>query len=52
MNAPYTWIKGDLFYIGLDMIIHKCVREDEMFDILKEFHDEPCKGHFPDGRTS
>jgi hypothetical protein len=34
------------------MIIHRCVREDEMFNILKEFHDEPCGGHFVDRRTT
>ena len=23
-----------------------CVREDEMYDILHAFHNEPCGGHF------
>jgi len=35
MSDLYSWIKGDLFYIGPDMIIHRCVREDDMFNILK-----------------
>jgi hypothetical protein len=52
MSAPYSWIKGDLFYTGPDMIIHRCVREDEMFNILKACHDEPCGGHFADRRTT
>ena len=33
-------------------MIGKCVREDEIFDILKEFHDEPCGDHFSDKQTS
>ena len=28
------------------MIIHRCIREDKVFDILKSWHDEPCGGHF------
>eukprot|EP00253_Pinus_taeda_P035980 PITA_35980 len=30
----------------------RCVREDEMPDILKACHDEPCGGHFADKRTA
>eukprot|EP00253_Pinus_taeda_P017664 PITA_17664 len=30
----------------------RCVREDEMPDILKACHDEPCGGHFADKRTT
>ena len=41
-----------MFYTGLDLVIHRCVREDEIFDILKAFHDESCGGHFADKRTS
>ena len=28
------------------------MREDEVFDILKSCHDEPCGGHFVDKRTA
>ena len=28
------------------------MREDEVFDILKSCHDEPCGGHFADKRTA
>jgi hypothetical protein len=52
MSGPYSWIKGYLFYTGPDMVIHKCVRENEMFDILKSCHDEPCGGHFADRRIT
>jgi len=51
-SAKYRWIGGDLFYTWADLILHRCVREDEIFDILKDFHDEPCGGHFYDKRTS
>eukprot|EP00253_Pinus_taeda_P004651 PITA_04651 len=33
------------------MHIRRCVREDEIFDILKACHDGPCGGHFADRRT-
>jgi hypothetical protein len=33
-------------------MIRRCVREDEMPEILKACHDEPCGGHFADKRTT
>ena len=30
----------------------RCVRKDEIRDILKACHDEPCGGHFSDKRTT
>ena len=51
-SANYTWIEGDLFRTRPDLIIRRCVREDEVFDILKSCHDEPCGGHFVDKRTA
>eukprot|EP00253_Pinus_taeda_P010249 PITA_10249 len=30
----------------------RCVRQDEIFDILKACHDQPCGGHFADRRTA
>ena len=33
-------------------MIRRCVREEEMFDILKACHYEPCGGHFADKRTT
>ena len=35
-----------------DLIIRRCVREDEILEILKYCHDEPCGGHFSDKRTT
>eukprot|EP00253_Pinus_taeda_P022517 PITA_22517 len=37
---------------GLDHEIRRCIREDEVYDILKACHDRPCGGHFADKRTA
>ena len=50
-SVAYSWIQGDLFYTEEDLIIRTCVREEEVFDILKYTHDEPCGRHFADKRT-
>ena len=51
-SSRYSWVNGDLFYIGPDLMIRNCVREDEILDILRACHDEPCGGHFADKRTA
>ena len=51
-SASYSWIEGDLFYIGPDLIMRWCVREDEIHDILSSSHNEPCGGHFSNKRTT
>ena len=51
-SARYSWITGDIFYTGNDLIIRRCIREDEVIDIFKACHDEPCGGHFADKRTT
>ena len=51
-SATYSWIGGDLFRTRPDMIIRRCVREDETYDILKACHDSPYGGHFTDNRTT
>lgn len=35
-----------MFYNGLDQVMHRFLREDEIYDVLKANHDEPCGGHF------
>jgi hypothetical protein len=30
----YSWVVHDLFHTGPDLIIHRCVRKDEMEEIL------------------
>jgi hypothetical protein len=47
----FSWIDGCLFYTGPDLIIRRCVREDEVHEILKSCHDGPCGGHFADKRN-
>ena len=42
--SRYCWIDGHIFDTGPDLEIRRCVREDEIFSILKVFHDEPCGG--------
>ena len=49
-SSRYCWIGGHLFYTGPDLEIRRCVREDEIFHILKACHDEPCGGNFVDRR--
>lgn len=48
---PILGLGGDLFRTGLGLIIRRCVREDEVFDILKACHEEPCRGHFADKKN-
>eukprot|EP00253_Pinus_taeda_P035414 PITA_35414 len=45
-SAPFTWIGGNLFKLGPDQILRRCVREEEVFDILLTCHDGPSGGHF------
>eukprot|EP00253_Pinus_taeda_P033749 PITA_33749 len=51
-SAPFTWIGGNLFKLGLDQILRHFVREEEVFDILLTCHDGPCGGHFAAKRTA
>eukprot|EP00253_Pinus_taeda_P005775 PITA_05775 len=51
-SSKYSWISNELFKTGPDFVIRRCVWEDEMPDILKACHDEPCGGHFTDRRTA
>ena len=51
-SAPFTWIRGNLFKLGLDQILRLCVREEEVFEILLTFHDGPCGGNFSAKRSA
>eukprot|EP00253_Pinus_taeda_P031454 PITA_31454 len=51
-SAPFTWIGGNIFKLGPDQILRRCVREEEVFDILLTCHDGPCGGHFAAKRTT
>ena len=48
----FSWVGGYLFHIGADMEIRRCIREDEIFDILKACHDGPCGGLFAERRAA
>ena len=49
-STRFSWIGSYLFHTGADMQIRICVREDEVYDILKAFHDGQCGSHFADRR--
>eukprot|EP00253_Pinus_taeda_P020083 PITA_20083 len=51
-SAPFTWIGGNLFELGPDHILRRCVRKEEVSDILLTCHDGPCEGHFAAKRTA
>jgi len=51
-STRYSWITNELYKTGPDLMIRRCVREDEMPDILKACHDEPCGGNFADKRAA
>ena len=51
-SDPFTWIGGNLFKLRPDQILRRCVREEEVFDILLTYHDGPCEGHFETKRTT
>jgi hypothetical protein len=51
-SAWYSWISGYLFHTGADQEIRRCIREDEVYDLLKACHDGPCGGHFAAKRTT
>jgi len=50
-NTRFSWIRGYLFHTRTDMHIRRCVKEDEIYDILKACHDGPCGGQFADHKT-
>eukprot|EP00253_Pinus_taeda_P007389 PITA_07389 len=51
-SIRFSWIGDYLFHTGADMQIRRCIREDEILDILKACHNGPCGGHFVDKRTA
>lgn len=50
ISERYSWIINELYKTSQDLMIRRCVREDEMPEILKACHDELCGGHFADKR--
>jgi hypothetical protein len=52
LSTNYMWHDDCLYRTGPELVIRRCVREDDMYDIFKVFHDGPCGGHFADKRTT
>jgi hypothetical protein len=52
LSANYMWHDDCLYHTGPDLVIIRCVRDDEMYAILKAYHDGPCGGHFAYKRTT
>jgi hypothetical protein len=50
--ANYMWHDDCLYKTRPDLVIRRCVREDEIHDILQACHDGPCGGHFAYKRTA
>ena len=48
----YIWDDPLLFKRGADMIIRRCVPENEQCKIMNEFHASPYGGHFSGERTA
>ena len=49
-SSIFSWIDGYLFYMGPYLVTRRCVREDEIYPILRTSHDGPCGVNFVDKR--
>ncbi|KAI3824039.1 hypothetical protein L1987_05486 [Smallanthus sonchifolius] len=47
----YIWDEPDLFKIGPDQVIRRCVPETEVLEILTHAHSSACGGHFSGHKT-
>ncbi|XP_035830974.1 uncharacterized protein LOC118480306 [Helianthus annuus] len=47
----YIWDEPDLFRIGADQIIRRCVPETEFLEVLQHAHSSACGGHFSGQKT-
>ncbi|KAK1433898.1 hypothetical protein QVD17_10816 [Tagetes erecta] len=47
----YIWDDPDLFKIGADQIIRRCVPDDEIQAVLGHLHSSACGGHFSGHKT-
>jgi len=50
-STHFSSIGGYLFHTGAVMHIFRCIKKDEIYDILKACHDGPCSAHFANRRT-
>ncbi|XP_076934622.1 uncharacterized protein LOC143600976 [Bidens hawaiensis] len=42
----YAWEDPDLFKVGADQVMRRCIPEEEMWSVLYHAHSSPCGGHF------
>ncbi|XP_076954178.1 uncharacterized protein LOC143628475 [Bidens hawaiensis] len=47
----YIWDEPDLFEVGVDKVLRRCVPEIEVQEILKHAHSSACGGHFSGSKT-
>ncbi|KAK1417596.1 hypothetical protein QVD17_26726 [Tagetes erecta] len=47
----YIWDEPDLFKIGPDQIIRRCVPDDEIQEVLTHAHSSACGGHLSGRKT-
>ncbi|XP_076892553.1 uncharacterized protein LOC143544314 [Bidens hawaiensis] len=47
----YIWDEPDLFKIGADQVVRRCVPENEVQEILKHAHSSACGGYFNGSKT-
>ncbi|KAK1432034.1 hypothetical protein QVD17_08920 [Tagetes erecta] len=50
-EKDYMWEEPDLFKVGADQVIRRCVPNDEIQGILSHLHSSACGGHFSGHKT-
>ncbi|KAJ0954149.1 putative nucleotidyltransferase, Ribonuclease H [Helianthus annuus] len=48
----YIWDEPNLFKVGADQIIRKCVEDEEIPSVLSLVHESACGGHFSGQKTA
>ena len=48
----YFWEEPQLFHVGVDQIIRRCVPEEEQVHLLSMCHSSLCGGHFVSRKTT
>ncbi|XP_076945179.1 uncharacterized protein LOC143616142 [Bidens hawaiensis] len=48
----YIWDDPDLFKIGVDQMIRRCIPEEDVRSVLEHAHSSACGGHFSGQKTA
>ncbi|XP_076933079.1 uncharacterized protein LOC143598855 [Bidens hawaiensis] len=48
----YIWDDPDLFKIGADQMIRRCISEEDVRSVLEHAHSSTCGGHFSGQKTA